>query len=177
MTVLSVQTARLLWHHVAIISSGSGPLIEAFIPFDDFTFSAAEAVSVENLSTADTHMTGDGFLAFALAECGNFFPGNVPPLSGLYGCLLPVGCIDDSQPTLRMAYPPEVHRRCFLCCWHLILLIMTASVHGHLAYGHARFAAPEVFAAASYQCGIPDWREAAVPGKCGSCDAGGGSQN
>ena len=177
MAVLPVQTACLLWHHAAIISSGSGLLVEAFVPLNDLTSGAAEAVSVEDFSAADTHMTGDGFLAFALAECGNFFPGNVPPLSSLDGRLLPAGCVDNSQPALRMAYPPEVHRRRFFCCWHRILLIMTASVHGHLAYGHARFSSPEVFAAASYQCGIPDWREAAVPGKCGSCDAGGGSQN
>lgn len=142
MAVLPVQTACLLWHHAAIISSGSGPLVEAFVPLNDLTSGAAEAVSVEDFSAADTHMTGDGFLPFALAECGNFFPGNVPPLSSLYGRLLPVGCVDDSQPALRMAYPPEVHRRRFLCCWHRILLIMTVSAHGHPVYVHARFFSP-----------------------------------
>ena len=142
MAVLSVRTTHFLGHHTAIVSSGSGTLVEPLVPLNDLTSGAAEAVSVEDFSAADTHMTGDGFLAFALAERGNFFPWNVPPLSGLYGCLLPVGCIDDSQPTLRMAYPPEVHRRRFLCCWHRILLIMTVSAHGHPVYVHARFFSP-----------------------------------
>ena len=142
MAVLPVQTACLLWHHAAIISSGSGLLVEAFVPLNDLTSGAAEAVSVEDFSAADTHMTGDGFLPFALAECGNFFPWNVPPGGGLHSSLLPAGCVDDSQPTLWMAYPPEVHRRRFLCCWHRILLIMTVSAHGHLVYVHARFSFP-----------------------------------
>ena len=118
MAVLSARTTHLLWHHTAIISSGSGPLVEPLVPLDDLAFGAAEAVSVEDFPTADTDMAGDNFFPFALAERDNFFPGNLPPLSGFYGRLLPVGCIDDSQPALRMAYPPEVHRRCFLCCWH-----------------------------------------------------------
>ena len=142
MAVLPVQTACLLWYHAAIISSGSGLLVEAFVPLNDLTSGAAEAVSVEDFSAADTHMTWHNFLAFALAECGNFFPGNVPPSGGLHGSLLPVGSIDDSQPALRMAYPPEVHRRRFLCCWHRILLIMTVSAHGHPVYVHARFFSP-----------------------------------
>ena len=142
MAVLPVQTACLLWYHAAIISSGSGLLVEAFVPLNDLTSGAAEAVSVEDFSAADTHMTGDGFLPFALAECGNFFPRNVPPGGGLHGSLLPVRRLHDSQPALRMAYPPEVHRRRFLCCWHRILLIMTVSAHGHPVYVHARFSSP-----------------------------------
>ena len=176
MTVLHVQAACLLWHHAAVISSGSGLLVEAFVPLNDLTSGATEAVSVENFSAADTHMAWYNFLAFALAECGNFFPGNVPPLSGLDGRLLPAGCVDNSQPALRMAYPPEVHRRRFFCCWHRILLIMTVSAHGHLVYAHARFSSPGAFAEASGRCGIPDWL-AAAPEKSGLYGAGDGSWN
>ena len=177
MAVLPVQVACLLWHHAAIISSGSGPLVEAFVPLNDLTSGAAKAVSVEDFSAADTHMTWHNFLAFALAECGNFFPGNVPPLSSLDGRLLPARCVDNSQPALRMAYPPEVHRRRFFCCWHRILLIMTVSAHGHPVCDHARFSSPGAFAAVFGRCGIPDWWEAAAPEKCGSCGTGAGSRN
>ena len=113
MAVLPVQAAYLLWHHAAVISSGSGLLVEVFVPLNDLTSGAAEAVFVEDFSAADTYMAWYNFLAFALAECGNFFPGNVPPLSGLDGCLLPAGSVDDSQSALRMAYPPEVYRQRF----------------------------------------------------------------
>ena len=177
MAVLPVQVACLLWHHAAIISSGSGPLVEAFVPLNDLTSGAAKAVSVEDFSAADTHMTWHNFLAFALAECGNFFPGNVPPLSSLDGRLLPAGCVDNSQPALRMAYPPEVHRRRFFCCWHGILLIMTVSAHGHPVCDHARFSSPGAFAAVFGRCDTPDWLAAAAPEKCGSCGTGAGSRN
>lgn len=118
MAILSVRTTHFLRHHTAIIASGSGPLIESFVPLDDLTSGAAKAVSVENLSTADTHMTGDDLLAFALAERGNFLPGNLPPSGGFHGSLLPVGSIHDSQPAFRVAHPPEMLGRHFLCCWH-----------------------------------------------------------
>lgn len=62
-------------------------------------------------------MPGNNFFPFTLAECGDFPPGNLPPCSGLHGSLLPVGSIDDSQPALRMAYPPEMLRRRFLYSW------------------------------------------------------------
>ena len=118
MAVLSARTTHLLWHHTAIISSGSGPLVEPLVPLDDLAFGAAEAVSVEDFPTADTDMAGDNFFPFALAERDNFFPGNLPPGGSLYGCLLPVGGIHNSQPALRMANPPEMLGRRFFCGWH-----------------------------------------------------------
>lgn len=118
MAVLSVRTTHFLGHHTAIVSSGSGTLVEPLVPLNDLTSGAAEAVSVEDLSAADTHMTGNSLLTFALAERGNFFPGNLPPGGGLYGGLLPVGGIHDSQPALRVANPPEMLGRRFFCGWH-----------------------------------------------------------
>lgn len=67
-------------------------------------------------------MPGNDFFPFALAECGDLPPGNLPPCSGLHGSLLPVGSIDDSQPALRMAYPPEMLGRRFLYSWHKLPL-------------------------------------------------------
>ena len=113
-----MRTTHFLWHHTAIISSGSGPLVESFVPLDDLAFGTSESVSVEDFSAADTHMTRDNFLAFALAERDNFFPGDLPPTCGLHSCLLPVGSIHDSQPALRMANPPEMLWRRFFCGWH-----------------------------------------------------------
>lgn len=109
---------RFFRRHAAVISPRPGPLVEPLVPLDDFAFGAAEAVSVEDFPTADTNMAGDNFFPFALAERDNFFPGNLPPGGGLYGCLLPVGGIHDSQPALRMANPPEMLGRRFFCGWH-----------------------------------------------------------
>lgn len=118
MAALSARTKHFLRHHAAIISSGSDPLVEPLVPLDDLAFGTSEAVSVEDFSAADTHMTGNNFFPFALTERGNFFPGNLPPGGSLYGRLLPVGGIHDSQPALRMANPPEMLGRRFFCGWH-----------------------------------------------------------
>lgn len=109
---------RFPWHHAAVIPPRPGPLIEPLVPFDDLTFGAAESLAVEYFPAADTHMARDDLLPFALAERSNLPPGDLPPACGLHGGLLPVGGIDDSQPALRVAYPPEVLGRRFLCCWH-----------------------------------------------------------
>ena len=85
MAVLPVQAAYLLWHHAAVISSGSGLLVEVFVPLNDLTSGAAEAVFVEDFSAADTYMAWYNFLAFARSEEHTY---EIQSLTNLVCCLL-----------------------------------------------------------------------------------------
>lgn len=161
-----------LRHHVLIESSRFGLMVELLVSLNDFTLGTSEPIAVENLSTAYTYMPRHDLLPLALAESGNFPPRDLPPACSLHSSQLPVGSINDSQSELRVAYPPEMLRRRFLCCWHFILLIMIALAHGHPVCDHARSSFPGAFAAVSGRCGTPDWLVSAAPEKCGSYGAG-----